>query len=372
MKTVLVYIDFWEKDLLNPEKNADRRADCLLPWLYLKDYCKENNVILEAASKIPFEKSNRKKYLYYSFGQMDGYQRIKARKDIIFGSFYLFEPPIKVLPKPHDIYYHLNEIKSYFNRIYTTSPIDSINKSYGLGYKFNSYLFFYPQSHSSIIENLWNNRDRKTLVMVNSYRYSRFKLYEYYSERIKALNYFLYNNSIDLFGYDWHKISRNIVRNSITSILWAIKNQSLARLKDIYNSRNIREQLKAIGYSMDKYSTLSNYRYAICYESMGIDGFITEKIFDCFFSGTIPIYLGAPDIYNYVPKNTFIDKRLFKNYKELGKYLDGLDESQYNFYRQNIRDFISSKAFSPFKKESFAERFLKDVIEDSKMLEAVV
>ncbi|MCL1721757.1 glycosyltransferase family 10, partial [Vibrio parahaemolyticus] len=43
-----------------------------------------------------------------------------------------------------------------------------------------------------------------------------------------------------------------------------------------------------------KTHTLKNYKFCICFENAQmIEGYITEKIFDCFFSATVPIYWGA-------------------------------------------------------------------------------
>lgn len=191
---------------------------------------------------------------------------------------------------------------------------------------------------------------------------------EYYSERIYALKYFLSNNSIDLYGGEWQKVSNNFLLNLFISSLWAIKWRSFARLRDLVNSWSIRSKLKSVNASNDKYATLSKYKFAICYESMGIEGFVSEKIFDCFVAGTIPIYLGAKDIEKYVPKNTFIDKRLFKDYKELDNYIRGMSENEYKTYRQNIRDYLLSPLYSKFTKEYFAKQFLENIIKDSDMI----
>ena len=51
-----------------------------------------------------------------------------------------------------------------------------------------------------------------------------------------------------------------------------------------------------------------NISFAICYENArDIPGYITEKIFDCFFAGCVPIYWGgAPNVTDHIPANTFI------------------------------------------------------------------
>ena len=44
---------------------------------------------------------------------------------------------------------------------------------------------------------------------------------------------------------------------------------------------------------------------------------MTEKLFDCFFSGTVPVYWGAPDVFDWVPADCFIDMRQFTDFAQL-------------------------------------------------------
>ena len=44
---------------------------------------------------------------------------------------------------------------------------------------------------------------------------------------------------------------------------------------------------------------LKDYRFSFCVENDTYDTYFTEKILDCFATGTIPVYLGAPDIGNH-------------------------------------------------------------------------
>jgi len=43
----------------------------------------------------------------------------------------------------------------------------------------------------------------------------------------------------------------------------------------------------------NKIETISNYKFCICAENVEYDGYVTEKIIDCFIAGTIPIYFGT-------------------------------------------------------------------------------
>lgn len=43
----------------------------------------------------------------------------------------------------------------------------------------------------------------------------------------------------------------------------------------------------------DKMEVLKNYKFSICYENMkDVKGYISEKIFDCFAAGVVPVYWG--------------------------------------------------------------------------------
>ena len=108
----------------------------------------------------------------------------------------------------------------------------------------------------------------------------------------------------------------------------------------------------------NKKDTLKKYKFALCFENSIFAGYITEKIFDCFFAGVIPIYYGAPDIEKYIPGNTFIDFRKFQNYEELYRFMKNLDERAYTEYINNIKNFLQSDKFYLFTQENFADSII--------------
>jgi hypothetical protein len=110
---------------------------------------------------------------------------------------------------------------------------------------------------------------------------------------------------------------------------------------------------------------MGKYKFALCYDNQVLNGWITEKIFDCFFAGTVPVYLGAPDIETYVPKECFVDVRHFANYEELRGYLKSLDHKAIRKYKEAGRAFIESPKFRPFTKTAFTETVARIVEEDT-------
>lgn len=108
------------------------------------------------------------------------------------------------------------------------------------------------------------------------------------------------------------------------------------------------------GTTPDKMATLHKYKFSLCLENSVFPGYITEKIFDAMFAGSVPVYIGAPDIGQYIPKETFIDLRTFKNDEALIDYLQSMTPATYAQYMKNIEAFLRSKSFQLFSKEYFA------------------
>lgn len=119
------------------------------------------------------------------------------------------------------------------------------------------------------------------------------------------------------------------------------------------------------GATDDKLETLSGYKFSVCFENMsGIDGYVTEKIFDCFFADVVPVYYGAPDICQYIPKECFIDFRDFEDYGKLYRYLADMNEARYNRYLDAIHLYLKSENFrSKFSEEAYVEFFANEILE---------
>ena len=67
----------------------------------------------------------------------------------------------------------------------------------------------------------------------------------------------------------------------------------------------------------NKLDTIRNYKFALCFENGSYPGYVTEKIVDCFVAGVIPVYRGAPDVYDYIPGELFIDANHYKSFQAM-------------------------------------------------------
>jgi len=129
--------------------------------------------------------------------------------------------------------------------------------------------------------------------------------------------------------------------------------QKHARVFDAVLGRGYRE----IG---DKIEGLKDYRYSLAIENCRQNYYFTEKIIDCFLSGTVPIYWGCPSIGLFFDKEGII---AFEHPRDLGLILEQIGPEDYeqrlpaihrNFERaqrylypdlfawENIRDLFES------------------------------
>ena len=101
------------------------------------------------------------------------------------------------------------------------------------------------------------------------------------------------------------------------------------------------------------------YKFLIAFENTITSEYITEKIWHGYLSQTIPIYYGAPEVYEQVPgNNTFIDAAKFEGPKELADYIKMVNEDD-QLYREyfnfNIHSLeVLQSRYCNFEEESIA------------------
>lgn len=202
-----------------------------------------------------------------------------------------------------------------FSLIFTWDDSLVDNKKY---FKYNC-----PQP-SGIARNFARGfKSRKLCTMVNS-NIPALGEGELYSQRINIIKYFedRHPDKFDLYGRGWDKKQFKCYRGNVDN----------------------------------KAEILGKYRFCIAYEdSCNLKGNITGRLFDCFLSGCVPIYLGAPNVLDYIPENTFIDNRRFQSYDELYEFINSMGEERYSRYIENINKFLHSHKYYRFTDIYYAE-----------------
>jgi hypothetical protein len=201
-----------------------------------------------------------------------------------------------------------------------------------------------------IIINRWNKKKFCTLMAGNK---ESKELGELYSARLKTIRFFeeYYPESFEFYGIGWdRKIFRGNIFKRVVNHIPCIPYIFAERHPCYKGSVN------------KKIATLSNYKYCICYENCNtISGYITEKIFDCFFSGCIPVYWGAPNIEKHIPADCFIDRRHFATDNEMIQYLFSIEETSYNIYLKNISYFLASEQGYVFSSEYYVKKIIDEL-----------
>jgi len=82
-----------------------------------------------------------------------------------------------------------------------------------------------------------------------------------------------------------------------------------------------------------KLEALAPYRYSIVIENIREPNYFTEKIVDCFATGTVPIYWGCPNIGEFFDTGGIIE---FGSLRELRTALNCINEADYKSRRQSI------------------------------------
>lgn len=104
----------------------------------------------------------------------------------------------------------------------------------------------------------------------------------------------------------------------------------------------------------NKWEVLKQYKFSFCYENMGNQkGYVTEKIFDSFIGGCVPIYLGANNITEYVPPDCFIDRRNFSSNEDLYQFLRSMDKTTYDAHIAAIKKYLASAQANLYSIENF-------------------
>jgi hypothetical protein len=156
---------------------------------------------------------------------------------------------------------------------------------------------------------------------------------EVYLERLRAIEYLSTEVAFDLYGGLWESDQGDL----------GVKIKSA-----------IRKCYRGVIPDKKKLEVLKAYKFSIVFENTIFPGYLTEKIFDCFFASVIPIYLGDPHVSERIPSNCFVDMRKFSGYDSLTDYLLSMPMSEALSYLDATKTFMKSSAFEPFTSKYFA------------------
>lgn len=225
----------------------------------------------------------------------------------------IFEPPTV---HPH---FYQQDYTPYFGKIFMMFDDFIDNRRY--------FKFYYPQPRLEMVPYVADFHKKHLVALIAGNKASGHP-FEAYSARRSVVDFFEKLPTVgefNLFGSGW-------------------------------SGKNYRGTVES------KWVTYSQHKFCFAYENMTHQrGYVTEKIFDAFVGGTVPVYLGATNITDYVPANCFIDRTQFKTENELYQFLKNMDQKTYDNYLHNIRTFLASPQAQKFSCESFASLILNAI-----------
>lgn len=337
----------------------------MAPWIAVRDYFAARGIPVHTGDLIHAAPAAERK-VYFSTGTLDNYRRLAAREDVVTSSYIAMECPI-VEPRH---YREFPRLEQAFRHILTWSDSDAL--LHFTRRPVRCERFQWPQSYDHVHEEIWSRRERGFLVMINANKLPRVYWQELYTARLQAVEYFYRYREVDLYGPGWERMPSRVGGSLLPMAVRRLFRESGAELS-LWRLRQrvapdplyVAAAAAHRGVAKSKPDTLGRYTFALCFENMHIKGWMTEKIFDCFFAGTVPVYWGATDVHEWVPRDAFIDMRDFHGFGELRDYLRGLSPQEVEQYREAGREYIESAAFDPFRKSTFVDLFRRLVREDA-------
>lgn len=331
--TVVVHNFYLNNRFFDENDFVTNRDDCMRQYIELKSKLEEHGIELNTQDISPVEASDL--VIFINVPEIEDQQFKKAI--LLKKKCYLFVNELYLIHTANNDM----EMHKHFDKIFTYQQnlIDNV-----IYFKAN-YSFDFVKKYS--LFKVQDFRKKKLAVLIAGNKTLNHPL-ELYSERVKTIRWFEQNHpkTFDLYGVGW-----NLYRGRIHAIFGK---------KDFPSYR---------GEVRAKSETLSKYKFNICYENAReIPGWITEKIFDSFFAGCVPVYWGWEEIDKFIDPGCFIKRTDFASNKELYEYLSLMSESNYQEYISNINSLLlrlkenTANEFSiPYYVETIVNQILIDI-----------
>ncbi|WP_146202885.1 glycosyltransferase family 10 domain-containing protein [Pedobacter paludis] len=327
-------------NLLFTSDNTDIGDNLLTPFKVMKDEAKKRGINIGTSHVINKEEADAMVFLDHPGINNEMFQ-YGIKNDIPLFLITLESPIIK-----SEIF--STELHNAFKKILTWSDCLIANDS-GKYTKIN-----YSYNIKANFELGKRNRD---LIVISGNKVSKHPQ-ELYSERLRVIKWYENHNRgyLDLYGTDW---DIKIFHSNILGLIVNKINRKYKLIKNNYSSYKGKIKRKA--------EILAQYNFCLCFENAyGFSGYITEKIFDSLMAGAIPIYKGADNIAEYIPKNCYINYDDFSTIGEMHKFLTNLTDNEIVEYQLAIRKFLSSSAVDVFSIETFVKTSIETIIDQTK------
>jgi hypothetical protein len=337
-------------NIFNSKSLGNRIKSDGYPFVELKKKLKEYEIDLSTQD---INKPEDSKYIF-CLDLPHHFQNFKKQANQ-FLYLIITEPEI-YCPESWNPIYH-----SVFDKIFTYSNRFGFNSKYSKYTFAIDFEFYSPPQIDTRSE--FENKKLCALVASavsaikqhhpNSLLYERYKMITWFGK--------YHQNDFDFYSpvgkeKDYYAMFRgkNLVKKILPKQFYEY--MILKRQKDLI--RVYKGQIKPL----DKVLELKKYKFYVCYENFkDLDGYLTEKIFDCFYATCIPIYQGASNVKDLIPQDCYILRENFKSNEDLYAYIKNINYNDYLNYTNATIKFLNSQQQKKFTVAAYADSIISQL-----------
>ncbi|MFZ2620731.1 MAG: glycosyltransferase family 10, partial [Alphaproteobacteria bacterium] len=291
---------------------SHNRDDTNQLYRWLKTYLAEAGCDLITQRDCPVATADAAIFIDCPGGQMPQNAEETGKSVLV-----VWEPPL------HSPYAYKPEVRAKFKQIFTwddsvVSPPTTMLLKYGQPW---------PEKPFDVAEAL--RRKMKLACTISSFKRVRMKG-ELYGKREELIRWYEANapKDFDLYGMGWDKVTFNGLLRPLNRV--PALRKALAPKWPSWR-----------GPVANKGQVIGQYKFSYAYENFNDKpGYISEKIFDVAFAGTVPVYLGARNIADYVPKECFINADDFASVADIHQFISTMSDKDYRKRLQAIHDWL--------------------------------
>jgi hypothetical protein len=145
-------------------------------------------------------------------------------------------------------------------------------------------------------------------------------------------------SSVDFFGRGWGSSFPARLLMAIKSFAFAVMSLSTPHISGLRLWFSKRHDW--LGEVQDKRRVMSNYKYALVIENS--QKYMSEKLFDAFFAGCIPIYVGPPVERYGIPESLVIQAK--PDVRSVQAAVVAAKSKSYEDWRMNLEGFLGKES----------------------------
>lgn len=202
-------------------------------------------------------------------------------------------------------------------------------------------LFTFPQyfRHDVVFEPRENRSERVVLINSNKLSFingNNYRLRKKCAQKI---------SSIDLYGFDWDITIKKKTLLALSVLKLTAMHQQIPNLLYAFSWYSRFSGYK--GKIESKVELMMKYTYSLIIENDNT--YVSEKIFDSFFSGTIPIYVGLDLDKTLIPKNLVVEAE--RNVRSIKEAIKTANAIKYEDWLSNVKNWLQSPEVKNFWSE---------------------